>query len=278
MTRRAARLALAGALAAVLLPAAAGAAELAEPKDRQCRLKVAEAARGHALFLTKRVGYCHQQRLAGRIPAAVDCNDPTTWAANGFVRGVDLETKALARLADRVATCKATRPLADLGYGACPAPCGSIAITDIASLTACVRCAAESCTLDVLDAVFGTPVPGLPRAAQKCQERAGRHLTLYLKNRGFFQNVCEYARANERIGFVGADCIAIEDMEHPFYSRLRLFRQKQEKVLRDRCAGVDVGAALDSCAADGDGLVACVTAEVQACTDALFRMAHPPVP
>jgi hypothetical protein len=267
-------------VAVVLVLALAGSAgaELTEPKDKQCRLKTAEAARGHALFLTKRIGYCHQQRLAGRIPAAVDCNDPSTWAVSGFPRGVDLETKALKRLSDRVATCKATGTLADLGYGACPAPCGAITVTDIDSLTDCVRCKAEDCTLAAVTTIFGTPALGMERPAMKCQERAGRHLTLYLKNRGFFQNVCEYARSVERIGFESADCIAIEDMEHPFYSRLRLFRQKQEKVLRDRCAAVDIGADLTSCGTDVDSLVACVAAEVQACTDELFLMAYPPVP
>ena len=272
------RVALAIATVAALLAVSPATAQLTEPKDKQCRLKVAEAARGHALFLTKRIGYCHQQRLKGRISPAVDCNDPSTWAANGFQRGVDLEFKALARLADRVATCKPTGTLADLGYGACPAPCGSITVTDIDSLTACVRCKAEDCTLAAAQSIFGTPALDQARPARKCQERAGRHLTLYLKNRGFFQNVCEYARSVERRGFATADCVAIEDSEHPFFSRLSRFKLKQDNVLTRRCAAVDVGAELTSCAGDAAGLVNCVATEVQACTDGLFAMAFPPVP
>lgn len=260
------------------LSASSSGAQLVEPKDKQCRLKTAEAARGHALFLTKRIGYCHQQRLKGRISPAVDCNDPSTWAANGFERGVDLETKALARLADRVATCKPTGTLADLGYGACPAPCGAITITDIASLTQCVRCKSEDCTLAAARSIFGTPSLAMERAPQKCQERAGRHLTLYLKNRGFFQNVCEYARSVARRGFETADCIDTESSEHPFFSRLSRFKLKQDNVLIRRCADVDVAVDLSSCGSDAAGLVGCIAAEVQACTDELFRMAFPAVP
>ena len=277
MSRRWGRIIAAAFAVGLLAPALAGA-QLTEPKDKQCRLKTAEAARGHALFLTKRVGYCHQQRLRGRIPAAVDCNDPSTWAANGFQRGVDLENKALVRLAKRVATCKATRPLADLGYGACPAPCGAITITDIDSLTACVRCKVEDCTLGAVANVFGTPDLAQERPAKKCQERAGRHLTLYLKNRGFFQNVCEYARSVERRGFETADCIDTEDSSHPFFTRLSRFKAKQDNVLLRRCGDVDVAGELTSCAGDAAGLVACVAAEVQACTDEFFALAFPPVP
>lgn len=272
------RIALAIALVVSLISlAAAPAAAVLEPRDAQCRVKVGEAARDYALFLTKRIGLCHRMRLKGTLPAAIDCADPSTWAANGFQRGLDLQFKALNRLPDRVATCNPTGGLAALGYGTCPAPCNAITISDIPSLTSCVQCMVEDSVLGAAAAIYGTPPLSLTRAEQKCQERAGRYLTQYVKERLYLQNVCQHGVELVRDGFEMANCIAINTNTHPFFLRLQVIKAQQDKVLENRCEDIDV-AALDACGGDTTSLLACVAGEIETATDALWQMAFPTVP
>lgn len=249
-----------------------------EPRDAQCRVKVGEAARDYALFLTKRIGLCHRMRLKGNLPPAIDCADPSTWAANGFQRGVDLQNKAINRLPDRVATCNPTGGLAALGYGTCPAPCDAISINSIGTLTECVQCKVEDDILGAAATIFGTPSLAMTRAEQKCQERAGRYLTQYVKDRLYLQNICQHGVELVRDGFEMANCIAINTNTHPFYVRLQIVKAQQDKVLQNRCEDIDVDTALAGCGTDAASLAACVAAEIESATDSLWQTAFPPVP
>lgn len=255
------------------------AAQTLEPREAQCRVKIGEAARDYALFLTKRTGLCHRLRLRGRLGPGIDCDDISTWAANGFSRGVALQAKALNRLPKRVRTCNPITNLGDLGYGTCPAPCDSITINTLSDMTDCVQCKVEDCTLNAVDTIFGTPDMAMERPAKKCQERAGRYLTLYMKNRLYLQNVCQHGVELERRGFTPAtNCLDINTATHPFFVRLAQIKAQQDNILTRRCSPIDVGGELDSCAADAAGLIGCVAAEVEACTDELWNMAFPVVP
>lgn len=278
MARLSLRLTSLVALTLTCLGAAPATAATLEPRDAQCRVKVGEAARDYALFLTKRIGLCHRMRLKGTLPSAIDCADPSTWAANGFQRGVDLQFKALNRLPDRVETCNPTGGLAALGYGTCPAPCDAITINSIPTLTSCVQCMVEDSVLGAATAIFGTPSLTMTRAEQKCQERAGRYLTQYVKERLYLQNICQHGVELVRDGFEMANCIDINTNTHPFFLRLQVIKAQQDKVLQNRCEDIDVGTALAGCGSDTPSLIACVAAEIEAATDALWQTAFPTVP
>ena len=263
------------AAAGVWMAVGPAAAQLSN-RDAACRYKVAQATRNYSAFLVERSLLCHKQRMRGRLPAAIDCNDPTTWAANGFSRGVFLRNKDRALLARKVNGCRPDASLAALGYASCPAPCDGIAINGFADLADCVLCLADDCVEPALTSVFGTtPLPAA-RGAAKCVERAGRHLGGCDNPRAVLQQNCHLKKDR---GYAGSetvpDCGAVDDPSHPFSARMAAFRAKKSLVLEKRCADVDVAAETDTCGNDAATLVTCTNALAEACADQIFPQVFP---
>lgn len=257
-----------------------GAAEaLAQPtsRDAVCRHKIAQATRIYSSYRVERALYCHKLRIQGKIPAAIDCNDPATWAGHGFARGVFLHGKDRALHPGKVNTCRPDAPtLADLGFTSCPAPCDALPVSTFDELSACMLCVADSCIQPALAAAYGTtPLPATYKA-RKCVERAGRHLKLYYHMRGFVQHLCQVKKERGYPNWVGVpDCLSVEDPAHPFHRFLNSYRTRKNRVLNNRCAEVDVAAQTDTCGSDPASLVACVNAAAEQCSDAMFPVYFP---
>lgn len=269
------RTAFAAALvcAATLAPAGAQYSS----RDAACRYKVAQATRNYTTMLVERGLLCHKQRAGGTLPSGTDCNDPATWGANGFGRGVYLLGKDRALHRDRIEGCNPDAPsLAALGYASCPAPCDGIALGSFTALSDCTLCLADACMLDAMETVFGTtPLPAEPRTA-KCVERAGRHLESYYNARTYMQQKCQLKKDKGYAGWTAVpDCGDLDDPAHPFYAKNLAFRSRRDAVLTARCDGVDVAGATGTCGSDPASLAACASAAAEQCSNLLFPQVFP---
>ena len=246
-------------------------------RDAACRYKVAQSTRNYSAFLVERALLCHKKRARGVLPPAIDCNDPATWATNGFTRGVYLHAKDRAQHARKVEGCRPdAATLADLGYASCAAPCDGIAITDLADLGECTLCLADDCMLAAIESVYGTtPLPA-ERAAAKCVERAGRHLETYYNARAFMQQKCQMKKDKGYANWVSVpDCGDLDDPAHPFFAKNAAYRDKRNAVLERRCADVDVAAETGTCGTDPAALASCITAAAEQCSNSIFPLVFP---
>ncbi len=245
-------------------------------RDAACRYKVAQAARNYSAFVVERALLCHKKRARGSLPAAIECNDPSTWAANGFDRGAYLHSKDRSELARKVAGCRPDATLAALGYASCPAPCDALPVGTLDELSNCMLCLADDCMLDAVQSVYGTtPLPAT-KAAGKCVERAGRHLESYYNARTFMQQKCQMKKDKGYANWTGVpDCGDLDDPAHPFFAKNAAYRAKRENVLQRRCANVDVAAETGTCGTDAATLAACATAAAESCSNSLFPQVFP---
>jgi len=247
-------------------------------REAACRYKVAQATRNYSAFVVERALLCHKQRIQGKLPAAIDCNDASTWAVHGFTRGVYLRAKDRAQHAKKISACHPdAAPLANLGYGAnCPAPCGAIALNEFSDLGECALCLADDCMDSALTTAFGTtPLPAT-HAARKCVERTGRHLENYYNARSFMQQKCQMKKDRGYAGWVAVpDCGDLASPAHPYSFRMTAYRAKKSLVLERRCSDVDVAAETDTCGVDAASLVACTNAIAEQCTDQIFPQLMP---
>lgn len=268
--------ALVGALLSVAVLAPTAAAQPTK-RDAVCRHKVGQATRTYSTFLVERSLMCHRERIKGKLAPGIDCNDPTTWAANGFSRGVFLHTKDRTRHPRTLNTCRQDAPtLADLGYVGCPAPCDALPASTLPELSACMLCLADDCMLPAIDSVFGTTVLPADRHARKCLERVGRHLQHYFNARAFSQHLCQMKKERGYANWVGVpDCMDVDSATHPFHRFLTSYRNRKNVLIEKRCAGVDVATVLDMCGTDGPSLVSCTNTIADACADSLFSLIFP---
>lgn len=272
LTRIALLLAL---VCACALPAAAAAQFTS--RDAACRYKVAQATRNYSALLVERALLCHKQRAGGRLPAGIDCNDPSTWAANGFSRGAYLHQKDRDLHRDKVEGCNPDAPgLAALGYASCPAPCDGIALTGFADLSACTLCLADDCMLDAMQTVYGTTPLPVVKPAAKCVERAGRHLETYFNARTYMQQKCQVKKDKGYAGWTGVpDCGDLDDPAHPFHADNLAYRAKRDEVLARRCGDVHVAADTGTCGSDAATLATCASAAAEQCSNEMFPQVFP---
>lgn len=269
-------LVIAGTILAVAASGGPASAQLTS-RDAVCRHKVAQATRMYASYRVERALYCHKLRIQGKIPAAIDCNDPSTWPGHGFTRGVFLHGKDRALHPGKVRTCRPDAAnLAALGYASCPAPCDALPVGTFDELSACMLCVADACMAPALDAAYGTPPLPANYKARKCIERAGRHMKSYFHARGFVQQLCQVKKERQYPNWVGVpDCLDVEHPSHPFHRFLNSFRTRKNRVLGNRCSEVDVATETDSCGSDPTSLITCVNAAADQCSDALFPIFFP---
>lgn len=263
-------------LCAVVPLATSAPAAAFDTAEAQCRLKAGTAYRIYGRDYTTRAARCHLKRMLGKFPPAVDCDDPSTWVANGLLRDSTGLATAAQRLRDAVNSCKPTITTpASLGYTTCPAPCGAVAINTFDDLGECLLCLTDDCLGSAVESVFGVPPLPIERTQRKCQERIGRELVLYYNKRSLHEQVCELRKELENPGYIGIDCTDFTNPLHPLARRLERIHEKLEKLVAKRCADVDIGAQLDSCGTDVASEQTCLKAAVEQCTELLFDAAYP---
>ncbi len=262
---------------AVIVGALAHAAPAQTERDAVCRFKVGQATRNYTFMTVERALLCHKERLKQNLPAGIDCADPTTWAANGFSRGVFLHNKDRRRVPEHIDTCREDAPsLAALGYTSCPAPCGALPVNNFDELSDCMLCLADACILPAIADVFGTPPLSGTYAAGKCIERAGRHLEHYVNARALVQHVCQVKKERGYPNWGGvADCSDPDSPTHPFFRYLNSYRERKDRIVERRCAAVNLGSELNSCGTTPTDLVNCINARADQCADTLFSAVFP---
>jgi hypothetical protein len=247
--------------------------------EAQCRLKAGTAYRAYGRAYATRATKCHRNRMLGKIPAALDCDDPSTWAANGLTKDVEGLAAAEERLYAAVASCSPdiVAP-GSLGYSACPAPCGAIAIATFGDLGDCLLCLTDSCLQGAVETAYGVPPLPIAKLPRKCQERVGRDLVIYFNKRSVTEQICEFRKELGKPAYIGIDCTDFTTPLNPLTPRIERATDKLEKLIAKRCAGVDIVTDLDSCGTDVASEQSCLRTEVEQCASTLFGAAYPPPP
>ncbi len=244
--------------------------------EAQCRLKAGTAYRAYGRDYAVRATKCHRDRMLGKLSPAADCDDPSTWAANGLTKDVAGLAAAEQRLRDVVNSCSPDiLTPASLGYTTCPAPCDGVAVTTFDDLGECLYCLTDDCLRGAIESTYGVPPLLLEKEPRKCQERVGRDLVKYFNKRAVTEQICEFRKELGEDDYVGVDCTDFGDPLHPLAPRIERALAKLEKQVAKRCAGVDIGAQLDSCGTDVASEQLCLEAAVEQCTSRLFGAAYP---
>ena len=105
-----------------------------------CRLSVGNSVRLFGELIGVQVGICHRQRMRGDLSNAIDCSQPSSWAADGYTDGSTALARGVARFRAAMQTCS-PGPVtpADVGYTSCPAPCAGMPVPTFDELGACLQ-------------------------------------------------------------------------------------------------------------------------------------------
>lgn len=247
-------------IAVVALLAAPPAADALSSSSVKCRKSIGGGVRRLSDAIVKASLKCHDQRAAGTLPSATDCNDP-----NALGSKVTRARELLGRLVQR--GCRTGTP-ADNGYLVCPTPCGSIALNDYAAVSACMICLTETRVGSALSDVLGAPAPPLSTPAARCQDILSQSLRRYLLTRVKDQQKCQLGEDRTPLG---ADCQTADPR-----GKVARARQRAQDAIAT-CDSIGLGT-LDSCAADIGGALACVPAAVELAADVLFDAVYNPAP
>lgn len=221
----------------------------------QCRRRLYQATRNLTAAVLKERTSCHRQRMAGQLPAATQCNDPTRSPASSI--------NARRRLAKATRACEATTTPSDLNYVACPAPCQALTIADFTEVAACMTCVAEAAAYDVAQAVYGEPPTPASFAAQGCQRSIARGAMRYWWRRFTAQLACRIDSSTDPSQCSGGNIDAV----------LTRARDDLDAAVA-RCTA-DTLSALDSCARTVPLEQECVRSVVGNTTDMLHNAVLP---
>ncbi len=267
------------AAAAVLWIGAAGLpANAIDSADAFCRYKVTNAARMYLNHLAQRINTCHQRRMRGDLPAAINCNDPSSWAANGYASGAAKMQTSIAKIQDLASSCRPVGETpASVGYSACPAPCGGLPVSNFAEVGLCMKCVVDSCLLPAAQQIYGTvPLP-VSYYALQCQQVMGRKMEEYTTKRLFLEGICRVNQERGKPSVQGLDCIAALETPTTAISVAhdRAMNDFNQRIF-NRCDLVaNVVAELDSCASDASTALSCVFAATSSCADTVYQASMP---
>jgi len=265
-------------LVVLVLGASHRSAAAIEAVDAQCRYKVSNAARTYLNNLAQRVNTCHQRRMRGQLPAALDCNDPSTWVANGYAAGAARMQVTLERI---IKIANACNPIGDtpasVGYTSCPAPCAGLPVGTFTEVAGCMKCVVDSCLLPAAQQIYGTvPLP-VGYLARQCQQVMGVKLEEYTTKRLFLQDSCRYNQERGKPAVQGINCLT--DLDNPATALSVAHRRALNDFtarVGNRCAQVaDIVGELDSCATDSATAVSCVLAVTSSCADTVYQASMP---
>lgn len=264
--------------AVLLLGSGVQPAHAIEGADARCRYKVSNAARTYLNHLAQRINTCHQRRMREQLPVGLDCNAPSTWAANGYASGAQKMQKSLEKITGIANSCNPVGDTpASVGYITCPAPCGALPVGTFTEVAACMKCVVDACMLPAAQQIYGTvPLP-VSYLARQCQQVMGIKLEEYTTKRLYIQNSCRYNQERGKPSVQGFDCLT--DLDNPAspmaVPHRRILNDLNARVF-NRCELVlDLPGELDSCASDAASAVSCVLAATSSCGDAVYQASMP---
>ncbi len=228
--------------------------------ETKCRKRIGGGVRLLSNTIVKESLKCHRQRLSGALPPATDCNNPA-----GLPEKVARARAILAKLTER--GCRDLVP-AQNSYLVCPAPCGTIAISNYADVADCMRCVTEDRVGAALSAAYGAPPLPSSSAATHCQNDIGNALRGYLITRMKEQQKCQQGEDRSPIG---TDCQTADQR-----NKINRALTRAQSII----AGCEPAAFadLDSCGTDIASVQACVAAEATLDADTLFDAVYNPAP
>jgi len=245
----------------------------------QCRLSYARSIRVISVGLSLRVQACHRQRLRGKVPAAVDCNDPWSWEASGYAVGHAGLLHDLRRYDAEAATCTATVDAPEqVGYLSCPAPCDGIAVNSFAAFGECLKCHNQPIAVTSWQAILGTPPVSGDTKAASCQGVLGRSVVHYVHKRMKLQHACEFKHEVSKDDYANFDCDYIGTPGHPLETRINRFRQRLVTLISTRCTKADIPAFIDSCGNDGPSIGECLVSTIEQWSASMHTTIYPPLP
>ena len=239
------------------------------------RIQVRTAIRKMGNVTNIQANLCHRKRMKGQIAEAIDCNDPTVWAVQGFERGSTAVQRERDRVVARVSSCKDITDPGEFGYLACPAPCDVLPLASFGDFGVCAECVASDCIFGALADALGTPPLPLSKFARKCQLRAGRDLILFYNKMMKLQESCQFRKDVLRNGYTDADCADFDDPVHPMQAQITRIRAKLDKNIMLRCEDTDILNELDLCGVDVPSTQACLKDTVEQCIGVFFDLAYP---
>jgi cysteine-rich repeat protein len=207
---------------------------------------------------------CHRMRVRN-LAVGTDC-----YTLSNVPNAALAELPSSKTLVKRARTlCSAAASPASLGFVTCPAPCESLAITDYASVGACLACVAADRAGTIVETLYGTPP--IPETSEEisCQNVIAGELRYYLSRRNRQQKLCQQ---QHDLGAISAsvDC-RTADLTGAVVKQLA----RANKQLASRCSD-EVVSPLDSCADDLAGEQACFVDAIGASVDALFDVVYHP--
>ncbi len=234
------------------------------PEDMLCRKALYEGVRQVMTNVARVETQCHRKRVRS-LSVGTDCSTlstvpnaelPALAASKGFVKR--------AR-----AVCGAAASPASLGFETCPDPCGTLPITDYASVATCLSCVAADRAGAVVHELYGTPP--IPQTFEEvtCQNVIASEARYYLTRRMRQQKLCQQLHD---LGTIAAevDC-RTADLTGAVAKQLA----RVNKRLALKCPA-EVVSPLDSCGDDVASEQACVAAALDTNVDALFDVVYSP--
>ena len=253
------RVAIAALVPCLAVPTSPALGQLLR-EDAKCRSRVGKGVRRLSDSVIKSGLACHHDRMLGRIPAAIDCNNPESHPSlNRIIRSREKLAKLTARACDG--------DPADNGYLVCPEPCGAIAISSYDDVASCLACVTENVTAHAIEEAYGTPpISGFTSIASRCQDAIGRALRTYFVTRIKEQQKCQFRQ--DLTGIV-VDCRTSD----PRGKTARALVKAQGRIAT--CI-TNTPNDLDTCGLDVESVQACVESVSAADTDLLFQHVYDP--
>lgn len=267
---------------AIALPASSGtfSSPMREIFDKaQCRMSYARSVRALSVSLSLRVSICHRDRLRGKLPVSLECNDPWGWLPATYPKGYDGVVHDLDRYAaeSRLCTPTVTMPT-QVGYLSCPAPCEAITIGTFVDWGNCLECVNRPLAQRVWESALGSPPVSGERFAAGCQSIVGRGILRYAHKLMKLQASCEFLVEISKPPFVGQQCTDLHAPGHPYALRVARFRERLMNAIQRRCSKADLPILLDTCGVDGDAEALCVVTAVEQWAVDGHPPIYPPLP
>jgi hypothetical protein len=166
--------------------------------DAMCRSHLFAAAGKLARNSIVQLRKCHAQRMAGRLPAATECNSSAT--TPNRTRLLRDEESLRNRVHERCTQPADVSPPAMLGFTSCPAPCEAISsITSYDDVAECLICRTRVETTRLVADAFGSP-PTPAGVERRCQSRIGNATRTYLAAQLNLQRRCHLEQDLGRLG------------------------------------------------------------------------------
>lgn len=249
---------------------AAAAQTVPNRNSALCRQDLHKLGASLTRDILAQLGRCHVQRTAGKIAAAIDCNDIA------HVPSPERIARSVAKLTARARQACALRgdvpPPSGLGYDDCPVPCDSVAIAEDyeGGVAACLDCVAQERAEELLGAAVGLPTLPLETAVARCHTQMVAAVSKYASLRLGMQRRCQGLVDLGRLD-ASTDCITYDPT-----GRLALGRSRVGASIA-RCTDAAL-AELDACAMTWPAVADCLADRSEVAADALFAAVYRVVP